>query len=82
MKKIYLFLIVMAAICCTSCNNEWEDEQFSQMASFKAVPNSSGVTSAYVRYNLGGVVRYSLPVLISGSTLKPAKNRTSAYRFG
>ncbi|MFV0323230.1 MAG: DUF4973 domain-containing protein [Bacteroides xylanisolvens] len=75
MKKIYLFLIVVTAICCTSCNNEWEDEQFVQLASFKAIPNSSGVTSTYVRYNPGGVVKYSLPVLISGSTVN-SQNRT------
>lgn len=74
-KRYYLFLVAMAVICCTSCNNEWEDEQFEQMASFKAVPNGDGVTSAYVRYKPGGVVTYDLPVLISGSTLN-SQNRT------
>ena len=69
MKKIqYFFLAMIAAICCTSCNNEWEDEQFVQLASFKAVPNSDGVTSVYVRYKPGGVVTYNLPILLSGST--------------
>ena len=69
MKKIqYFFLAMITAICCTSCNNEWEDEQFVQLASFKAVPNSDGVTSVYVRYKPGGVVTYNLPILLSGST--------------
>ena len=33
-----------AGLCCTSCNNEWEDEQFLQMPSLKAEPNNAGVT--------------------------------------
>lgn len=70
MKYIYnLILIVTTAICCVSCNDEWEDEQFEQMVSFKAVPNDKGVTSAYVRYKPGGVVRYELPIILSGSTM-------------
>ena len=49
MKKIYnLFLVAMLAICCTSCNNEWEDEQFKQLVSFKATINGEGVSSTYV----------------------------------
>ena len=60
---------MMAAVCCTSCNNEWEDEQFKQLASFKAEINNEGVTSTYVRYKSGGVVTYQLPVLLSGSTM-------------
>ena len=37
MNNICKLLIgMMAAVCCTSCNNEWEDEQFKQLASFKA----------------------------------------------
>lgn len=52
-----------------SCNNEWEDEQYLQMASFKANVNAQGVTTTYVRFKPGGVVRYELPVLISGSTM-------------
>lgn len=76
MKNIYyLFSVVVAVICCTSCNNEWEKEQFEQMVSFNAVPNSDGVTSAYVRYKTGGVVTYNLPVLLSGSTMN-TQNRT------
>lgn len=69
MKKIFLYGAIMAAMCCASCNNEWEDEQFVQLASFKAIPNDDGVTSVYVRYNPSGVVTYDLPVLLSGSTM-------------
>lgn len=52
MKKIYnLFLVAMLAICCTSCNNEWEDEQFKQLVSFKATINGEGVSSENVSYS-------------------------------
>ena len=49
MKKIYnLFLVAMLAICCTSCNNEWEDEQFKQLVSFKATINGEGVSLSLI----------------------------------
>jgi len=68
-KNIYmLFLVITTAIGFVSCNNEWENEQFTQMASFKAEPNAQGVTWTYVRYNPSGKVRFDLPVIISGST--------------
>lgn len=68
-KNIYfLFLAMVTAICCVSCNNEWEDEQYVQLASFKAEPDGNGVTFAYLRYNPEGKVTYKLPVIISGST--------------
>ena len=70
MKNIYyLFLGMVVAICCLSCNNEWEDEQYLHMASFKANVNAQGVTTTYVRYKPGGVVQYKLPIIISGSTV-------------
>ena len=70
MKNIYyLFLGMVVAICCVSCNNEWEDEQYLHMASFKANVNAQGVTTTYVRYKPGGVVQYKLPIIISGSTV-------------
>ncbi len=69
MKKIYiLFLAMTAMICCISCNNEWEGEQYTHLVSFKAEPNTQGVTWTYVRYNPQGKVRFDLPVIISGST--------------
>ena len=70
MRKIYYMLLaVTAAVGCASCNNEWEDEQFEQMPSFKAQPNAQGVTTTYVRYVEGGVRRYELPIIMSGSTM-------------
>lgn len=70
MKNIYyLFLGLVAAIGLTACNNEWEDEQYLQQASFKANVNDQGVTTTYVRFRPGGVVKYDLPILMSGSTV-------------
>lgn len=75
-KNIYhLFIAFISAICCVSCNNEWESEQYSQFVSLKAEPNSEGVTFAYMRYNPQGKVTYNLPVVISGSTPN-SQNRT------
>lgn len=76
MKTIYyLFGVVLTMLCCTSCNNEWEDEQYVQMASFKANVNAQGVTTTYLRYKPNGTVQYDLPVIISGSTMN-TENRT------
>lgn len=70
MKNIYyLFLGMMAAICCSACNEEWEDEQYLQMASFKANVNDQGVTTTHVRFKPGGVVKFDLPIIMSGSTM-------------
>ena len=70
MRNIYNIIwgIVLIA-CSTSCNKEWEDEQYLHMASFKANVNDQGVTTTYVRFKPGGVVKYDLPVIMSGSTM-------------
>lgn len=68
-KYINYFLGMVVAVCFASCNDEWKDEQYLQMASFKANVNGQGVTTTYVRYKPGGVVRYELPVLLSGSAM-------------
>ncbi|EDM35854.1 hypothetical protein PBAL39_06731 [Pedobacter sp. BAL39] len=76
-KNIYRLLVTLitTVICFVSCKNEWEEEQFSQMASFKANPTTQGVTWAYIRYNAQGKMKFNLPVVISGSTPNE-KNRT------
>lgn len=69
MKNIYIvFLVLTVALVCTSCNKEWEQEQYEQLVSFKAEPNTQGVAWTYVRYNPAGVVTFNLPVVVSGST--------------
>ena len=69
MKNIYITLAVMTTLMfCVSCNDEWKDEQFKQLVSFKAPINSQGVTTIYIRYKPDGKVTYQLPLIVSGST--------------
>lgn len=77
MKNIYYAFLAMisAAVCCVSCNNEWEDEQYVQTVAFKATANSLGVTPVYVRYKSEGNVTYKLPVIMGGSTMS-SRNQT------
>ena len=64
----------MAALCAAlvsfaSCNDEWKDELYTHMISFKApIDDGAEVSSIYVRYKPGGEVTYDVPVLVSGST--------------
>ena len=70
MKRIYTFLTLIATLLVgSSCNNEWEDELYSQMISLKAPYENDGVTNIYLRYNTNGEVTYKLPVIVSGSTI-------------
>lgn len=68
-KTFYLIMALAAAATFTSCNEEWEDEQYQQLVSLKAEPNSNGVTDTYVRFNAEGEKVYELPVILSGSTM-------------
>lgn len=74
MKNIYyLFLGLMTIMGFAACNNEWEDEQYLLQASFKANVTDQGVTTTYVRFNCGGVVKYNLPIFDECSTAKYTK---------
>lgn len=69
MKRIYnLLTIVAALILCSSCNDEWKNEQYERYISFKAPIDAKGVTPIYVRYKSDGNVAYQLPLIVSGST--------------
>ena len=81
MKKLYtlavLTLIVM--LLGTSCNDEWQDEQYSHYIGFRAPLDSKGVTELYIPYSRKGTdgcsalgegrSNYELPVIVSGSTV-------------
>ena len=41
LKNILLYLLPIAGLC-SSCNDEWENEQFTHYISFKAPINSDG----------------------------------------
>lgn len=82
-KFISLTLGIAAVMSVTSCNNDWEEEQYVHYVGFKAPldteGNSVGVTTVYVpytrmdsegnaKYGQEGLSSYQLPILISGST--------------
>lgn len=76
MKKIYGLLSLLAMlILCTSCNDEWKDEQFERFVSFKATIGSGGVSHIYVRYKGNESTAFQLPLIVSGSTTND-KNMT------
>lgn len=79
MKNIYYLFLGLIVVCCVACNKEWEDEQYLQMASFKANVNAQGVTTTYVRFKPGGVVTYNVPIIMSGSTMN---DRTQTIHIG
>lgn len=79
MKKIIQCLALLPLVAgFTSCNEEWTEEQFTQMISIKSSPNNYGVTNIPVRYEEGGEYTYNVPVLVSGST-KNASMRTVQF---
>ncbi|MDR1881528.1 MAG: DUF4973 domain-containing protein [Prevotella sp.] len=76
MKKIYGLLSLLAVlVLCSSCNDEWKDEQYGHYVSFKAPIGSGGVTPIYVRYKANEKMTYQLPLIVSGSTTND-KNMT------
>lgn len=69
MKKIYYLFMPLTLLLCSSCNDEWKDEQYEHYVSFKAPLNNQGVTRINVRYKSEGKVTYQLPLIVSGSTV-------------
>ena len=69
MKNKYRLLFFLAVLVwCSSCNDEWKEEQFEHYVSFKAPLDDDGVTQIHVRYKPDGEVTYQLPLVVSGST--------------
>lgn len=85
--KIYKAFLIgtvgVLTLSTTACNDDWEEEQYSQYVSFKAPLNtegtSVGVTTVYVPYTRmddndqplygeHGLSSYELPMIVSGST--------------
>ena len=64
MKKLYIYTLILAlASLAGACNDEWTDELYKQMVSFKAPVGSEGVSDVYLRYTKNGEVEYNLPVI-------------------
>lgn len=70
MRKLHImaFVAIAVATLTVSCNDEWNDEQYTQMVSLMAPRNDDGVTNVYIRFQADGTGQYRLPVLVSGST--------------
>ena len=56
-------------MCATfsACNDEWKEELYTQMISFKAPLGDNSLNEIYVRYQPDGMGIYQLPVIFSGS---------------
>lgn len=69
MKKLYI-LGMLFGVCSlfSSCNDEWKDELYTQMVSFKAPLGDNSLSEIYIRYQPDGTGLYELPVIVSGST--------------
>ncbi|KAA8476401.1 uncharacterized protein DUF4361 [Arcticibacter tournemirensis] len=68
MKSFYKYIVALTLIMpFAACNDEWEEELFTNMVSFKAPIGSEGVTEVYLRYKKDGEVEYNLPVIVSGT---------------
>ncbi len=68
MKNLKIYLISLTLISSlVACNDEWKDELYENLVSFKAPINSEGVYNVYMRYTQDGEINYDLPVIASGS---------------
>ncbi|MAZ28308.1 MAG: hypothetical protein CL868_14690 [Cytophagaceae bacterium] len=76
MNKLFkLFLSLMLLSLCSSCNDEWTEEQFENYVSFKAPITNEGVSDIYIRYRGNEKTTFQQPLLVSGSKTND-KNRT------
>lgn len=70
MKKTYISLLLLLSVMLFGgCNDEWKDEQFENLISFKAPLSSEGVANIYVRYRGDDKTTFMQPLIVSGSTL-------------
>lgn len=68
MKNLKKYLLIIAFITSlTACNDEWTNELYENLVSFKAPVGAEGVYSVYMRYTKDGEVEYNLPLIVSGS---------------
>ncbi|MFV0390911.1 MAG: DUF4973 domain-containing protein [Paludibacteraceae bacterium] len=67
MKRIVFYSILsFIGFLFFGCNDEWKEEQYEKYISF----TRSGYVNTYLNYNSeGGVVRYRIPVEVSGTTM-------------
>ena len=76
MNKSYIQLFLLSLlVICGSCNDEWKDEQFENLVSFKAPLTNEGIANIYVRYKGDQKTTFQQPLVVSGS-ITPDKNMT------
>lgn len=76
MKKSYIQIFLFSLlIICSSCNDEWKDEQFENYVSFKAPLSNQGVYNIFVRYKDNEKTTFLQPLVVSGSNTN-SKNLT------
>lgn len=74
-KSLLIFFTLSLSILVSSCNDEWTDEQFENLVSFKAPIEREGISNIYVRYKGNEATTFQLPLIVSGSTTN-SKNIT------
>lgn len=69
MKKLHITIFLFSLLVIFgSCNDEWKDEQFEHLVSFKAPLTNEGISNIYVRYRGDEKTVFQQPLIISGST--------------
>lgn len=69
MKKLHIAIFLFSlSVICGSCNDEWKDEQFKHLVSFKAPLTNEGISNIYVRYKSDEKTVFQQPLVVSGST--------------
>lgn len=63
-KALYIFLMVFVF---SSCNDEWEEEQYENFIAFKAPLNNDGVSDIFVRYKGDQPSLFQQALVVSGS---------------
>lgn len=69
MKKLHIAIFLFSlSVICGACNDEWKDEQFKHLVSFKAPLTNEGISNIYVRYKSDEKTVFQQPLVVSGST--------------
>ncbi len=69
MKQLHIAIFLFSLlVVCGSCNDEWKDEQFEHLVSFKAPLTNEGISNIYVRYKSDEKTVFRQPLIVSGST--------------
>ena len=54
MRKLYISILMLGAcVMFAACNDEWKDELYEKMISFKAPVGDNGLNEIYIRYQPG-----------------------------